>query len=87
VTEMHMEIFHGNMIPNEFINQDGDPYIWALYRRFGDSLFLPEVRLFNEVGGVQLLESPTYMEPRYKREYVEWQGEILERGVDQVRIF
>jgi hypothetical protein len=87
VTEMHMKIFEGNMIPNEFVNQDGDPYIWAVYRRFGASLFLPEVRLFNEVGGVQLLESTTYIKPRYDRKHVEWQGKILERGVDQVHIF
>jgi glycosyltransferase involved in cell wall biosynthesis len=88
ITEIHMEIFGGNVIPHEFVNQDGDPYIWALYRRFSASLFLPEVRLFNDVGGAELLESTTlYIYPRYERKHIEWKGEILQRGVNEVNIF
>jgi glycosyltransferase involved in cell wall biosynthesis len=87
VTEMHLKIFGGNVIPHEFVNQDGDPYIWALYRRFSASLFLPEVRLFNNVGGAELLESTTFCSPRYERKHIEWKGEILQRGVNQVDTF
>ncbi|KAF8311705.1 glycosyltransferase family 2 protein [Clavulina sp. PMI_390] len=46
----HMDIFQGEVIPPIFINQDGDPFLFQLYRRFGTSLML-SLRLTNSIGG------------------------------------
>ena len=46
-----MEIF-GEVIPPQFINQDGDPYLFELYKRWGASKFLSGPELKNEIGGL-----------------------------------
>ena len=45
-----MEIFGGSVIPEFFINQDGDPFLFQLYRRWGCSKMIPS-RLSNGHGG------------------------------------
>ncbi|KAI0699816.1 glycosyltransferase family 2 protein [Cytidiella melzeri] len=46
----HMDIFHGQVVPDVFVNQDGDPYLFQLYRRFGCSVMMaPTIR--NTLGG------------------------------------
>ena len=40
ITSLHMQIFDNIIIPHEFVNQDGDPYLWSLYRRYGASKFI-----------------------------------------------
>ena len=47
----HMDIFNGLMIPEVFVNQDGDPYLYDVYRRWGASVIARECRLSNGVGG------------------------------------
>lgn len=84
VTNTHLDIFGGSVVPNEFVNQDGDPYIWALYRRFGASHFAHEITLSNGIGGMQLLEDALYVEPRYERKHIDWQGDVLQRGVARI---
>jgi len=37
VHKTHMEIFDGLVIPEIFFNQDGDPFLFQLYRRWGCS--------------------------------------------------
>lgn len=49
VSKVHMDLF-GEVIPDCFINQDGDTYLFQLYRRFGSSLTIPS-RIQNNVGG------------------------------------
>ncbi|EKM59541.1 glycosyltransferase family 2 protein [Phanerochaete carnosa HHB-10118-sp] len=50
VHRMHMEIFDGRVVPDVFVNQDGDPFLYQLYRRFGCSRSVGcEIR--NAVGG------------------------------------
>lgn len=39
---LHIDIF-GQMLPNNFINQDGDPFLFQLYKRWGASTFLESV--------------------------------------------
>jgi hypothetical protein len=34
VSRVHLEIFGGDIIPEVFVNQDGDPYLWELYKRW-----------------------------------------------------
>jgi hypothetical protein len=84
VTKTNLDIFGGSVVPNEFVNQDGDPYIWALYRRFGASHFAHEVTLSNGIGGMQLLEDALHVEPRYERKHIDWQGDVLQRGVARI---
>ncbi|EPQ59719.1 NAD P-binding protein, partial [Gloeophyllum trabeum ATCC 11539] len=46
----HMDIFKGEVIPKIFVNQDGDPYLYQLYRRWGCSLMFSS-RISNGTGG------------------------------------
>src|SRR5260221_14119716 len=45
-----MEIFGGQVIPEIFFNQDGDPFLFQLYRRWGCSSMI-EARIGNGIGG------------------------------------
>ncbi|KIK51182.1 glycosyltransferase family 2 protein [Collybiopsis luxurians FD-317 M1] len=69
----HMEIFNGEVIPSIFINQDGDPFLFQLYRRWGCSSMIAS-RLSNEVGGETTA--------RYNKEHAQdWTFETLDRAV------
>ncbi|KAJ3562199.1 hypothetical protein NP233_g9726 [Leucocoprinus birnbaumii] len=46
----HMEAFDGEVVPDTFINQDGDPFLFQLYRCWGTSVMF-SCRLRNGVGG------------------------------------
>ena len=46
----HLEIFGGEVIPDVFTNQDGDPFLFELYRRWGCSTMIPQ-RIHNGYGG------------------------------------
>ncbi|KAG2111913.1 uncharacterized protein F5147DRAFT_651043 [Suillus discolor] len=46
----HMNAFGSQVIPNVFINQDGDPFLFQLYRKWGCSRMIPS-RLCNGIGG------------------------------------
>ncbi|VDB85568.1 unnamed protein product [Peniophora sp. CBMAI 1063] len=50
VSSLHMRIFDGIVVPPIFINQDGDPFLYQLYRRWGCSRMMTS-RLCNIVGG------------------------------------
>lgn len=84
----HLEIF-GQVIPPIFINQDGDPFLFEIYRHFKChnkplSRFLEmSIAVKNLIGGVQL-ENATYVVPRYTRQHINWKSEILENAVIQV---
>jgi len=34
IHKSHMEVFGGHVVPDVFINQDGDPFLFQLYRRW-----------------------------------------------------
>ncbi|QRV75675.1 hypothetical protein RhiJN_03690 [Ceratobasidium sp. AG-Ba] len=73
----HLEIFDGQVVPEEFINQDGDPYLFQLYCHFGASDVV-SCRLHNVIGGDN--------DARYEKRHISnWTFEILERGKDTVR--
>ncbi|RUS14295.1 nucleotide-diphospho-sugar transferase, partial [Endogone sp. FLAS-F59071] len=57
---------------------DGDPYLFQLYRRWGCSVMLPDVKLTNTVGG----EIATRYE---KKHHQNWTFEILDDGVNSVQ--
>ncbi|KAK7685778.1 hypothetical protein QCA50_011124 [Cerrena zonata] len=50
IHRLHLDIFNGNVVPASFINQDGDPFLFQLYRRWGCSVMVP-CRVSNGVGG------------------------------------
>ncbi|EDQ85412.1 uncharacterized protein MONBRDRAFT_38874 [Monosiga brevicollis MX1] len=51
VSRTHMEIFGGEILPDFFINQDGDPYLFQLYRPWQACEMLADARLSNDIGG------------------------------------
>lgn len=52
VHRTHLNIFEGDVIPEFFINQDGDPFLYQLYRRWDCSRMFA-ARLSNGIGGNQ----------------------------------
>jgi nucleoside-diphosphate-sugar epimerase len=63
VGRWHVTVFDG-LCPSVFVNQDADPFVWELYRRFNAARFAPgHVLLENGTGGVA-------SEPRYVRSVV-----------------
>ncbi|KAJ4472010.1 nucleotide-diphospho-sugar transferase [Lentinula aciculospora] len=50
VHRTHLDIFNGEIILSVFINQDGDPFLYQLYRRWGCSTMIGN-KISNEVGG------------------------------------
>jgi len=46
----HMDIFDGKVIPDLFVNQDGDPFLFQLYRRWGCSSMITS-KIRNSKGG------------------------------------
>ncbi|KAG8795996.1 hypothetical protein FRC12_006832 [Ceratobasidium sp. 428] len=77
VHRTHMKIFKGQVIPEDFVNQDGDPYLFQLYRHFGASVTVP-ARLHNVIGGTD--------NARYEKQpLLNWTFETLETGKETVR--
>lgn len=52
VHRTHLDIFDGDVIPEIFINQDGDPFLYQLYRRWDCSRMFT-ARISNGIGGSQ----------------------------------
>ena len=75
VSKVHMDLF-GEVIPDSFINQDGDPYLFQLYRRFGSSLMI-QSRIQNNVGGSE--------NARYQKKHaVDWTFATLDSGTEVI---
>ena len=78
----HLDIFKGELVPSIFVNQDGDPYQWELYRRYGAAFYAEGVTLKNGIGGDE--DNPA----RYTRvNAVEWKDGELKYGVRQIADF
>ncbi|KAG9014685.1 hypothetical protein FRB94_010532 [Tulasnella sp. JGI-2019a] len=72
VHRTHLDIFDGEVVPSAFINQDGDPYLYQMYRRWGASSMIP-CRIQNSVGGS--------VDARYEKHHaVGWTFDVLEEG-------
>lgn len=70
----HVEIL-GAVLPPEFVNQGGDPFLFELYRRWGASAFVDTAALKNIVGGKDAA--------RYSKLGVRWQGDVLTRELER----
>ena len=75
ITEHHFKIF-STIFPDDFINQDADPYLGEIYKRFG---------LFNQDGSL-ILENMIggNDDARYKKKHIEWKFNILNRAIDKI---
>jgi nucleoside-diphosphate-sugar epimerase/glycosyltransferase involved in cell wall biosynthesis len=72
----HLDIFDGEVIPDHFINQDGDPFIYQLYRRWGCAVMF-DSRIRNNVGGSD--------GARYEKQHVaNWTFQVLDDSCSQV---
>jgi nucleoside-diphosphate-sugar epimerase/glycosyltransferase involved in cell wall biosynthesis len=68
----HLDIFHGQVVPDVFVNQDGDPYLFQLYRRFGCARMM-KATIRNTVGGSE--------EARYQKLHTrDWTFGPLDEG-------
>jgi len=59
----------GSLLPKQFVNQGGDPYLFELYSRFNAAAFEVTCRLENTIGGDN--------DARYKKHEINWRGQIL----------
>jgi nucleoside-diphosphate-sugar epimerase/glycosyltransferase involved in cell wall biosynthesis len=72
----HLDIFNGDVIPDCFVNQDGDPYLYQLYRRWGCAVMFHS-RIRNNLGGSS--------EARYTKQHaVDWTFKVLEDSCSHV---
>ena len=73
------EIFNG-FCPPQFINQDADPWVYAVYRRFNCSSFI-DISIRNKIGGT----IETGVEARYARAHLEnWRNLEIEPAVQLI---
>lgn len=71
----HFRTF-GSLLPTQFVNQHGDPYLFELYRRVGAAEFASTASLENTIGGAG--------DARYAKHDFQWQGEVLTSGVTKL---
>ncbi|KAF5342119.1 hypothetical protein D9611_001291 [Ephemerocybe angulata] len=73
VHRRHMDTFNGEVVPDIFINQDGDPFLFQLYRRWNCSKMI-DCRVSNAIGGS--------VEARYEKSHAKgWTFETLDNAV------
>jgi len=68
----HMDTF-GTLLPKQFVNQGGDPYLYELYSRFNAAEFVLSSRLVNTIGGDG--------DARYRKYHINWRDHILNMGL------
>ncbi|KAF8989435.1 glycosyltransferase family 2 protein [Cyathus striatus] len=72
----HLDIFKGEVVPRSFINQDGDPFLFQLYRRWGCAVMF-QSRISNGVGGEG--------QARYEKVSAkDWTFEVLDNAINTV---
>ena len=67
----------GSILPKQFVNQDGDPYLYELYSRFNAASFEVTCRLNNTIGGDG--------EARYRKHRINWRGQILSLNLRRLK--
>lgn len=76
VHRWHMKHF-GDLLPKQFVNQGGDPYLFELYSRFNAAAFEVTCRLENTIGGDD--------DARYMKYDIHWKGQILTLNLRSVQ--
>jgi hypothetical protein len=78
VHKTHMEIFGDEIFPDVFFNQDADPFLYEIYKRWNCSTFA-QCSLSNNVGGGDHAETT-----RYEKQHTDWTYELLADAVRTV---
>jgi hypothetical protein len=76
VHRWHLRTFR-SLLPRQFVNQGGDPYLYELYSRWNASSFVKEARLKNTVGGDS--------HARYLKHDVNWKGQVLSLSLQKLK--
>ena len=76
VHRWHVKTF-GSILPKQFVNQGGDPYLYELYSRFNAAEFVQTCRLENTIGGDG--------DARYQKYHINWRGHILNMGLRRLK--
>ena len=78
VHRWHVQHF-GSLLPKQFVNQGGDPYLFELYSRFAASAWEVNCRLENTIGGDG--------DARYLKHNINWRGHILNMNLRKLKTF
>lgn len=78
VHRWHVENY-GTLLPKQFVNQGGDPYLYELYSRFGATAWAANCRLENTIGGDG--------DARYMKHHINWRGHILNMNIRKLKKF
>ena len=65
----------GRLLPKQFVNQGGDPFLFELYSRFNASKFA-SMRLKNTLGGDS--------SARYLKHDINWKGQVLRLSIQNL---
>jgi glycosyltransferase involved in cell wall biosynthesis/LPS sulfotransferase NodH len=76
VHRWHVKNF-GTLLPKQFANQGGDPYLYELYARYGAAAFDISCRLENTIGGDG--------DARYKKHMIDWRRHILSMNLRHLK--
>ena len=76
VSRWHVQAF-GSVLPGQFVNQGGDPYLFEMYSRFNAASFVTDCRLENTIGGDG--------DARYKKYEINWRDQILRLSLMHLR--
>jgi glycosyltransferase involved in cell wall biosynthesis/LPS sulfotransferase NodH len=76
VHRWHINLFK-TLLPKQFVNQGGDPYLYELYSRFNAACFVTNCRLENRIGGDG--------DARYRKHNISWDGQILSMNVKKLQ--
>lgn len=72
----HLNHF-GSLLPKQFVNQGGDPFLFELYSRFEASEWEVSCRLENTIGGDG--------DARYQKYHINWRGHILNMNIRKLK--
>ena len=76
VHRWHVQNF-GALLPKQFANQGGDPYLFELYSRFRAADYEVGCRLLNTIGGDD--------DARYQKHHINWRGHILSMNLRRMK--
>jgi len=76
VHKWHLKQF-GSILPKQFANQGGDPYLFELYSRYNAATFDITCRLENMIGGDG--------DARYQKHQINWRGQILSMNLQHLK--
>ncbi|CAB9518602.1 3-beta hydroxysteroid dehydrogenase/isomerase family [Seminavis robusta] len=77
IHKWHYQTFEGSLLPSQFDNQGGDPYLFELYKRLGSSQFALDCKLQNTIGGKH--------QARYTKQRLRFEDDILTASIKWIQ--